>query len=129
MTLDQAVALGIGLEMVGRFGKGDARFAGQKFGHPAAKLGMRIDARADGRAANRKFEQRLQCHGCPAHRALQLPGQPANLLPSAQRRGVGQMRPADLEDICHWAAFSASESPTFAKAGINPVWIATAAAT
>ena len=46
-----------------------------------------------------QLQQRLHRRGGPAHRTLQLPGQPADLLPERKRRGVGQMRSPDLENV------------------------------
>ena len=92
VALDQAVALGVGLEMVDRLDERDAGLLGEHRGHAAAEFRMRVDAGADRRAAGGQFE-----HGCdgplgPLERQLQLPGEAAELLTqagSASRRPDG----------------------------------------
>ena len=67
--------------------------------HAAAELGMRVDAGADGRAAGRQFEHRVLSLRGPLDRQFDLPGEAADFLAQPQRRGVGQMRAADLDDL------------------------------
>ncbi len=101
VALDQAVALGVGLEMIRPPRRTRCPcLSGQHFADAAAELGMGVDAGAHGRAADGQFQQRLDC-ASPARpdRALQLPGQAADLLAQRKRRGVGQVRAADLEDV------------------------------
>ncbi len=66
----------------------------------APNFGMRVDARADGRAAGRQLAARprwpaaarsIDSSSCRA--------KPPNLLAQPQRRGVGQVRAADLDDL------------------------------
>ena len=63
VTLDQPVALGIGLEMIGRLDEGDAGFLGQQLAHAAAELGMGVDAGAHGRAADGQLAAGLRWPG------------------------------------------------------------------
>ncbi len=66
VALDQAVALGVGLEVVHRFDERDAGFLREHLGDAAAELGMRVDARADRRAAGGQLEHGFDGAARPA---------------------------------------------------------------
>ena len=80
--------------------KRDAGFAGQQFAHAAAELGMGVDAGADGRAADGQLEQGLDRPRRPGSTdAANCRASPPISWPERQRRGVGQVRPADLQNV------------------------------
>ena len=60
---------------------------------------MRVDAAAHGRSADGQFQDCLDCQVRAVHRAVQLPGHAADLLAEGQRRGVDEVRAADLEHL------------------------------
>ena len=97
VTLHQTIALGVGLEMVGRLDQRDARLPGQRLGHPTSELGMRIDAGSHGRAADGKLEHGFERSVGPADREPHLPGKSAEFLAQGQGRGVGQVGASDFE--------------------------------
>ena len=54
MGLNQAVPLGVGFEMIDGFDKGDAGLFAESLRDAGTEFGMRVDAAADGRAADRQ---------------------------------------------------------------------------
>ena len=73
-ALDQAVAVGVGLEVVLGLDERDAGFLGQHLGHLGAELRVRVDAGADRGAARRQLEDRLQRPLGPLDRQLESAG-------------------------------------------------------
>ena len=121
VALDQPVALGVGLEVVRPPRRRRCRFPrASDSRHAAAELRVRVDAGADRRAAERAAPARPPCAAPPIADSSNLPGKPPNLLAQPQRRGVGQMRAADLDDACPTrAAFSAALPRSRSSAGIK----------
>jgi hypothetical protein len=60
---------------------------------------MRVDPRADRGSTGGKFQHGPQRFVRAIERHFNLPGETTDLLPQTQRRGVGQMRAADLDDF------------------------------
>ena len=98
-ALDQAVAVGVGLEMVPGLDERHAGLLSQHFRDLGPELRMRVDAGADRGAPGRQLQHGMQGPAGPVDRQLDLPGVAADFLPQANRRGVGQVRPADLDDV------------------------------
>ncbi len=63
-----------------------------------AEFRMGVDAGADRRAAGRQFQQCGKRQPCSPQRQLQLADKSADLLAEPQRRGVCQVRAANLDD-------------------------------
>ncbi len=99
VTLDQAVALSVRLEVIDGFVKREAGLLGEHLARAARELWMRVDAGADRRAADRQFEDRIDRFLGATNRQLQLPSEPADFLAQTNRRRVGEMRAADLDDL------------------------------
>ena len=99
VAFHQPVALCGGLEMIDRFDKVDARGLAEHLADAAGELRMGVQPAAHRRAADGQFEHRFQRQAGPAGRAVQLPGETAELLAQRQGRGIDQVRAADLEDV------------------------------
>ena len=100
VAFDQAVALGVGFEMVDRLDERRCRFPWPAPRHTRRpNSGCVLMPGADRGAAGRQFEHRLDRTFGPLDRQLHLPGKAAELLAQPQRRGVGQVRAADLDDL------------------------------
>ena len=99
VAFDQAIALRVPLEVVHRFEESESRFIGQCGAGAAAEFGVRVDARSHGGAADRQFQHGLQRPLSAADAQFQLPRESTELLTQPQRRGIGQMSAADLDDL------------------------------
>ena len=60
---------------------------------------MRVDTRADCCAADGKFQNSIERFLSALDRQRNLSGEATELLTQPQRRGISQMRPADLDDL------------------------------
>ena len=130
VALDQAVALGVGLEVVGRLDERDAGLPGEQFGDAAAELGMGVDAGADGRAADGQLADAPIARRARSTDSSNCRASPPISWPERKRRGVGQVRAADLEDVLPLGGLLGEHLvATAASAGIKPLSIATATAT
>ena len=85
--------------MIDTFVKRESGLLGEHLARAARELRMRVDAGADRRAADRQFEDRCDRFLGATNRQLQLPSEPADFLAQTNRRRVGQMRAADLDDL------------------------------
>ena len=95
---DQRIVRGQRGKFVRRTGEGQAA-AARQFGRDArAELGVRVQSGADGGAADRQRVQRRQGGEYDCFGKLQLRDVGGKLLAERQRRGVLQMRAADLDD-------------------------------
>ena len=94
---DLDVKGGLGVEVVVGLADGQPGEGGQPAARPQGELGMRVDPRADGRAAER-HGQELDLGGAgPSQRLLDLAGVAAELLAEADRRGVLEVGPPSLD--------------------------------
>ena len=98
MGFDQAIALGVGLEVIGSFCKRNPRLLGQRLADPLAKLRMGIDTASDRSSTDGQFIHRLGRHLGPLDRQSDLPCISPKLLAQSQRGRVHQVRSTDLDD-------------------------------
>ncbi len=84
VTINQAIALRVGFEVIDRFDKGYARAFRQRSGDSRPKLWMRIDTTSHSSTADRQLQYRLQRHLGPTNRKFDLARKPAELLAESQ---------------------------------------------
>ncbi|CAM2158157.1 conserved hypothetical protein [Paraburkholderia tropica] len=87
------------LELVGRRDEGHARELRDGFGHLVRELRMRVQAGADRRAALREFVEMRQRGFHMLDAVIELRDVARELLAERERRGVLQVRAADLDDV------------------------------
>ena len=97
--LDGGIPASERLEGVGRGAEVQARLAAQDDGHPAGELKMRIDSRADRRAADRQLGQRFGALVEPTRGVADLCRVARELLAEPDRDGVLKVGPRDLDDV------------------------------
>ena len=98
MQMDLGVGCRHRLELVRRRDERQSGMGGDFSGHPGAKFRMRIESRADRRAALRQLEHVRQRRLDVLSRMSELCGVAGELLTQRQRRRILQMRAADLDD-------------------------------
>ena len=103
------VAIGHGLEGVGRRSKLEAGIVAQMRGHPLRELDVRVDPRAEGCATDGELGQRVAGLRQAANPVLDLRGVSREFLPQADRHSVLQVSPADLDDGVELDAFGLEE--------------------
>src|ERR1043165_445786 len=93
------IAGGLSFKMIWGFAERQFGFFGELFDGARGEVRVRVDSRAHGRAAQRKFaEMRLNALK-PRDAVLDLASVAAEFLPERHGRGVLQMRATNLEDV------------------------------
>ena len=98
MPEDQRVVSRERLELVGRAGEGMAGEPGQLLRHAVGEFGVRVEAGAHRGTAQRQLAQVRQRGLHVPDPVIELRHPAADLLPQGERRGVLQVRAADLDD-------------------------------
>ena len=96
---DQAVAVGLGLEVVAGLGQRQAGVGGEQFDDALREAGRGVDAGADGGAAERNFGDAGEGGVDALDAVADLRGVAAELLAQGHRGGVHQVRAAGLHDV------------------------------
>ena len=97
--LDQRILRGLRFKVVRGFGKEQPVSLEMRASTLAGELRMAIEPRADRRAAERHFAERLLRPRDPLNAQFNLPRIAAELLPQSHRGGILQMGPPDLDDL------------------------------
>src|SRR4029077_20683189 len=84
-TLNEPVAVGVGLEMVVGFDKRDRRLSGQYLGHLGAEARMGVDAGTDRGSTGGQLQDGSQRMLRPCHCQFHLPGIATELLSQSDR--------------------------------------------
>src|SRR5438445_3880995 len=104
------------------------RYFGNLFRRPLRKFGMRVQPGAYGGAADGQIVDAIERLFGPGDIALHQAGPSANLLPKRERRGIHQMRAANLHHVRELLGLASSACCTRFTEGISALCMRSAAA-
>ena len=104
--LDEAVAVGLGLEVVAGLGQGQSGVGRQQFDHALRESGRRVDAGAHGGAAERDLGDAGEGGVDALDAVADLGGVAAELLAQGDGGGVHEVRAAGLHDVLEFGGLA-----------------------